>query len=188
MIRCSTTIYFHIPHRPIQPLRSSRLTSMSDQSTMSGACYCRKICYDLSQVDSQTLDGVVCHCTVSWEQNSITSYRRVRRRTLGNPQTCQKLHTMVSYNVALKREQLKLAKGEPKVGRLDHCISILCLLARVTVRCTRILVPTTVNASCDISAEIVVRDYTRTRTRCPKQFSSKLGPSMSSTESFLESK
>jgi hypothetical protein len=32
---------------------------------MTGGCLCGNVRYDLTDIKSETLDGVVCHCTVS---------------------------------------------------------------------------------------------------------------------------
>ncbi|KAH8081968.1 Mss4-like protein [Filobasidium floriforme] len=73
---------------------------MSFSNTMTGACFCGNVTYDVINVNAETLDGIICHC-----------------------KSCQRLHTMVSYNVALDKDQLRLTKGEPKMYEDFHADS-----------------------------------------------------------------
>lgn len=91
-------------------------TTLANTTTLTGSCFCGNVAYEITGVPVGPVDGIICHCRVRtpWF-HPVTRTSTNAEMYVVRHQSCQKLHTMVSYNVAFGITQLKVTKGTPNV-------------------------------------------------------------------------
>ncbi|KAJ9103043.1 hypothetical protein QFC20_004852 [Naganishia adeliensis] len=79
------------------------VSESSQTRTLTGGCMCGAVRYEVRDFpagEDDGIDGVLCHC-----------------------KTCQKMNTMLSYNVQGVRQNLHVVTGEPKTWVDDNADS-----------------------------------------------------------------
>jgi len=147
----------------------------TSKNTMAGGCLCGNVRYDLVDIESETLDGTICHCKVSRRGSRADDPFACLFCISYDFQTCRRLNTVLSYNTMIDAKQLKISKGDPKVRsfRSTSCVTF-------TERCSplrrmRTTAPTRVAVSYEPFVVIVVQASTLLRIRFPARSSSKPG-------------